>query len=1843
MKIIWQYLAVRKSTPFLTVYKNGVVMDIRKQNKTVYCFITLSMIICLCFAGVMSLFITKKSANAIFDVASHPDVGELLLDGYEGKSTIFDGDVLTKLYHRITGIENATIDNVESSGNKDGDDFRGYSVNSGKEIIVTIGKLKWNVVYLSKNRSEETILTLWLAESKQLPQDYNISQYNLYEDNYDGDYPANMYGTSMIRAVALNNGGTYYSSRNGDDPITVQPTADNPFAIYTMDNSSDFNGSITSYIDTPENVAWQEYLSARECNFFNGTNYTYNFPGDAYATTMTNLTGSAYDYQSKKGYSDWKYDKIWLPAMAETGFREKDATSDLRGLWKTSATQRGNDNGSDSSRTWLRSIYRQYSGAETLTGDGLEDNSKLSKEKHGVRPAFHLNLTKVAKSASASNPKTKGEAKKYYDQSATATFELENIDVSKTNINIKATDMDGKDITTEFTLTNALLTFKANQVGKYVVTVKPKDGEIWSDGSEEEKKYVYVLKYQLSPLMWAADVSSAVYRGEKEYYAVENYDADKIEVEVSNGGALEVIPTGEDSGKYGVSVVNAGEYTVSVRLKNTEYMEWSDGSSVLKTLAIEVGKRDIRAYTGTQWSTEVYTAKLYEVELAECYEGDIEKIRIEGYYRKRGSTEESKILSQITTKITEEKKKVAQVTLPRLAEQGEYECILRLAEGVEINGNYTMSFVNGFDVTNKRIDLKDEDIVWTYANHGISDEFIEIGEKDSEGVYNVNYNGEKYTFKVDITRLSSDVSESIEYEYVGGEESGSESNAEGAYYTARFSIKAKGGNTSITIVKDEFELRWRINKAKFDLSEVKWEYKGAYAFNEKRHSVALTGLPNGLEIEYSGNSGTNIGKYTAEAERVNIVDEGKKRNYIMPIPGQSETYIGEIEWSLEWEIVKGILELDWSRTLTKTDSNGRTFRYRAVSEEMENKLKGYVYYKDENGAPAGEAMSLDDIEVVPEQTDRYWAVAILADKWVDKYDISENSGRNRFTVGSTNEEVLIEMERKTFVYDGQGHGNEWKVVSGTENIIAKYYDRRSGEEIQGVPIDAGEYVVRFEIDPEYADGYELAVSEIEYEIVAAEIEWTLKGSPYTYDGKEHGIEIEISSDNYDAGKLILMYYRGNEVNAGNKLEGAPKDSGEYIMSVELSEEDKRNYILKSTQTGFRIDKRQISAVWNTSGSIPVLSDPEGKYVEVIGYIYYDENGNRLEDGATLEVGKRYKVQAIIKGEYGSNYEFIGEDGEVLAEATATEEKEFEVKDNAGGNGSGIGGIGSGDNNGEGNNSIGSVDFDKVIEILKNWWQVIASGVSIVLILMFTAKGIGYASKKKENRKTVESKYKTYYVTGGTGLFGLSMTNWTIIAGVLMGVAVLSLVFMIIEKKGYKKSVKELEDAKEEYARNREEMMFMRMNGNMQNGMGSQGFAYAGQGLGAEDIRGIVSETMTAMLPNVQQYLPQQASNNDELVQRLIEQNEQNEERIRQLTEENKETSRHNEEMMLQMMQKISEQPKEKEGVSEEVIERLVEKLSKQQQVERVAEKEVAATVANEEMLKELKETIREEIQSQMKAGAVEEEEQKESEETIKELSKSMAELKEIVEEMTRSEKREKEEKAGKEKVVERIVEVEKKEDRIEALTKTNERLMEKIIELSSSKGNDKPIIVQQPAPQIVEKEVRVEVPVEKIVEKTVPIEVEKVVEKIVEIPAVKPAPKAKTTAPRLTLDEAYAKLSAKQKKFFDTLKEYAMSKDKCKEKKSTYYILLGQSSVNPLVKLTIKKDCTVALFKMEDEYMKDIRRNAGSEGTKVKVKETELIVGDSQALATAKEMIDLREDQIERYNEYIKEQRSLKR
>ncbi|MDE6474691.1 MAG: hypothetical protein K2L70_06295, partial [Clostridia bacterium] len=468
-----------------------------------------------------------------------------------------------------------------------------------------------------------------------------------------------------------------------------------------------------------------------------------------------------------------------------------------------------------------------------------------------------------------------------------------------------------------------------------------------------------------------------------------------------------------------------------------------------------------------------------------------------------------------------------------------------------------------------------------------------------------------------------------------------------------------------------------------------------------------------------------------------------------------------------------------------------------------------------------------------------------------------------------------------------------------------------------------------------------------------------------------------------------------------------------------------------------------------------------------------------------------------------------------------------------------------DENGDKDGS--GLDFDSILQAVKEYWQAIVSGVCIILIIAFLAKAASYEGRRKRANKTVDERYKSYYA-GAIGLFGWASTSWTVIACVFIALTVASFVIMLIAKSRCRKAEDNLAYAKEEFEHNKAEaearqrdenmrMMLMSMmggnNGNMGQGMSQGGYA-GGYGIGAEEIRGIISDTVTALLPGVQQLLPQQASTNDEVIKSLVEEQK----------------------AMREVMQKLAEQP-----------------------AERIVEKEVGvASAVNEDVIKQL---------------------------------------------------------------------IDKNDERFEQMMKTQEALIAKLLEKDNSPQVVEKVIEKEvPVEKIVEKVVEVPVEVEKVVEKEVKVEVpvEKVVEKVVEkqVKVTAPAKPKVEKAPRLTLDEAYALLSKEQKKYFDGLRDYALTKYKCKEKKSTYFVVYGLTSTNPLIKLTIKKDTTVALLKMEDEYMKDIRRDATGDGTKVKVKETEVIVSDKQAFETAKKMVDLRDDQIERYQDLLREQRSMR-
>ncbi|MDE6758191.1 MAG: hypothetical protein K2J89_02800, partial [Clostridia bacterium] len=537
-------------------------MNIRKRKIRGYFALTVILITCLCIVSAMSFFMPYKRTEAISDLQQVKDLGNLLVDNYEEKGKIFDGNQLSKLYSALLSEDGATYADIKSAtsganGVKTSEDFRS-EYNDGKDLVVTIGGLTWNVVYLSNTKSDGTgdpIVTLWLTDSAQLAN-YNIKnniydevRWNSYEDNSSAvtnqKYPSNMYGTSRIRAVTLNNGGKYATSISALSSTGATQSYDNPFAMFTMPNTSTYKSSLTDFIVTPTEVEWQrKETSSYTTDGPNG--YEWNFNNDAldrvtdssfypgnnnyYNYQLTPNASKLSQDQRTADYTAWGNDRIWLPSMAETGWYEDTCT----GIWDTNANQRGNSAGVNS---WLRSAFDgYYSHVYTLVYNGSVDAGYSAVESFAVRPAFHLNLAKADEAAYVPTPQTKGNTKKYYNDGNDLTFELDKIIASKLDITLTATDMEGNALSSpSYLVNNSVLSFNANQVGKYVVTVKPKDGECWADGSSDEKSYTYYLKYHVTPLLFASDPSNLAYKGTTQYIEVENYNEDFMTVTPSTG------------------------------------------------------------------------------------------------------------------------------------------------------------------------------------------------------------------------------------------------------------------------------------------------------------------------------------------------------------------------------------------------------------------------------------------------------------------------------------------------------------------------------------------------------------------------------------------------------------------------------------------------------------------------------------------------------------------------------------------------------------------------------------------------------------------------------------------------------------------------------------------------------------------------------------------------------------------------------------------------------------------------------------------------------------------------------------------------------------------------------------------------------------------------------------------------------------------------------------------------------------------------------------------------------------------------------------------------------------
>ena len=361
-------------------------------------FIFLSSIL----LGVSSIFVPlfskgTNSARAITnsDTTSYVTVNEL----WDSTNKKVNKENLLTLFDYVSGTLNTQFNTIEqlAEGKLTSKDMRANALSSyngtaikeeGKDIVVTLGGLKWQVVYLSDDKNGNPILTLWLANTSEV----NVTSIRFADAGNAGAYevdrvyveiPSSLYGSSKIRTEMLNAGG--YKATSATTVVEVEQDSSNVFADFTMPVDGEYN-DLTDFITTPEYVEWQEFQRAKDYGLSGN-----NLSNEAWSNELTNegFYGAAHNFAGRTYNDVWKTDYIWLPSSTEIG-----AISVEKGIWEPSLNQKKSDalyltRSVSSNKDWTSNATDKFAAS----GDSSTLNVANSNLSGGLRPALHLNLS----------------------------------------------------------------------------------------------------------------------------------------------------------------------------------------------------------------------------------------------------------------------------------------------------------------------------------------------------------------------------------------------------------------------------------------------------------------------------------------------------------------------------------------------------------------------------------------------------------------------------------------------------------------------------------------------------------------------------------------------------------------------------------------------------------------------------------------------------------------------------------------------------------------------------------------------------------------------------------------------------------------------------------------------------------------------------------------------------------------------------------------------------------------------------------------------------------------------------------------------------------------------------------------------------------------------------------------------------------------------------------------------------------------------------------------------------------------------------------------------------------
>ncbi len=1176
--------------------------------------IIVAVLLCFCFVSfdniddVFAFNDTNIKTGAV-------DIGDILLEGYSDRmdGKVFNGESMAALYEKLTGKTGAEIGDVDALGTLTAADIR--AKNGNKDIVLTMDGQKWTVTHLTKDRSGNTIVTLWKASES------TTHIWNPWTDNVTTyAYPSNMYSTSFVRADALNSGGNGYVATKGATTLTkVAQKTDHKYAKLTMPS---VKGSLTDFIVTPSQVAYQETENQTVGGSIGGLGYT--LPNEAYGTPSGTVKwyvgrGKNMDYSSKSGYADWKDDYIWLPSLTETGFSIK-----INGIWVLSSNQRSNTNFS-----FLRTGFSDDPYAVYYLNVVDRVISQISTDTNiAVRPALHLNLDMAAEHSGkpAINEPTdvsveyKGvpltlddiadEQKKWFNAdkisidyagavgSEGGVKAILDADTYRVKAEIKAELAAGGLTFTgtpdtaagesdtvryfNFTVTKKKIGITAalDSGGLPTVTLK-NAGDVYSgDTGERAPKFGFTYtgngyegdspptavgtytatakitnecNYQIDT---ANSTISVTYKVDKKSVAkpVLSGQVSKQYSGVAQSFTLQgmtadvslTLPSGVTYADGSLNVKDAGTYKIRVALTdNGVSTQWADGSIAAYEVSITITKKPLNITITAPNSWKVGETPTVTV-VGDSLASDTTELHI--YYCKSGSA-----VKYDLDAYKEVVGKTRTIKMPELA-QGDYYIGVELFGDKQGNSNYeilTGSVTHTFKVLGNDISFTEDDIKWQYNNTPVS---------NPAGGLTLTYTGEIFRFGIDSSELA-----------IKGVKIDTTKGTNG-YSGDVQATNAKSGTYSVTVYITELDdtyaefdaqytLTYTIDKAKYDLSGLSWNYDDSNPLQfiaGKAQGITLTGtLPTGLTATYTGNGNIPVGSYTTTVS-FKVSDAV---NYYTPVSGDTNSYLGNFEWSKAWRIDKATITCSW-----KIDNRENAATYnlpilQSVGVIDADSMVTYKYYDYQDGSK-GEEVTIADINANINEEHRYLVVAVLKSEHTSNYTLDND--RTDFTVGVNRYPVKLKMDidGQTLPYRPEGYTPNVTVESAggltLDAITLTYYKDGATSGSTSIPVAVGSYRVVAELkyggDANYIEN-----GEFSFEIVKADIDvsglkwqynhgdvtatydaeqgkWLLddgtEASAFVYDGTAHTISL-IGADSLIAGISVSTSGNLSESNAGS--------------------------------------------------------------------------------------------------------------------------------------------------------------------------------------------------------------------------------------------------------------------------------------------------------------------------------------------------------------------------------------------------------------------------------------------------------------------------------------------------------------------------------------------------------------------------------------------------------------------------------------------------------------------------------------------------------------------------------------